>query len=78
MEIDVFTLFPEAFAWFVSQRHVVNALAIGHRLECVNYRDHTPLGADPLYRQVTIPTAGSTPRRRLVDPRPPCLPPPEE
>ena len=27
MEIDVFTLFPEAFAWFERQRHVANALA---------------------------------------------------
>ncbi|MGH2876567.1 MAG: tRNA (guanosine(37)-N1)-methyltransferase TrmD [Solirubrobacteraceae bacterium] len=43
MRIDVFTLFPEAFRWFESQRHVVNALAGGDRLECVNYRDHTPL-----------------------------------
>ncbi len=43
MEIDVFTLFPEAFAWFESQRHVQNALAEGHRLGYVNYRDHTPL-----------------------------------
>jgi tRNA (guanine37-N1)-methyltransferase len=45
MEIDVFTLFPEAFAWFQSQRHVTNALAAGLRLGYVNYRDHTPLGA---------------------------------
>ena len=45
MEIDVFTLFPEAFAWFERQRHVANALALGHRVECVNYRDHTPLSA---------------------------------
>ena len=43
MEIDVFTLFPEAFLWFESQRHVQNALAEGHRLGYVNYRDHTPL-----------------------------------
>ena len=43
MEIDVFTLFPEAFEWFESQRHVRNALARGHRLGYVNYRDHTPL-----------------------------------
>ena len=27
MEIDVFTLFPEAFDWFAGQRHVANALA---------------------------------------------------
>ncbi len=45
MEIDVFTLFPEAFAWFRSQRHVTNALAGGLRLGYVNYREHTPLSA---------------------------------
>jgi tRNA (guanine37-N1)-methyltransferase len=43
MEIDVFTLFPEAFDWFASQRHVANALALGHELHRVNYRDHTTL-----------------------------------
>jgi tRNA (guanine37-N1)-methyltransferase len=45
MEIDVFTLFPDAFAWFERQRHVSNAIALGHRLGYVNYRDHTPLSA---------------------------------
>jgi tRNA (guanine37-N1)-methyltransferase len=45
VEIDVFTLFPDAFAWFEGQRHVANALALGHRLGYVNYRDHTPLTA---------------------------------
>ncbi len=45
MELDVFTLFPDAFAWFEGQRHVANALAAGHRLRYVNYRDHTPLRA---------------------------------
>jgi tRNA (guanine37-N1)-methyltransferase len=44
VKIDVFTLFPESFDWFVSQRHVGNLLASGSVLECVNYRDHTPLG----------------------------------
>jgi tRNA (guanine37-N1)-methyltransferase len=43
MRIDVFTLFPEWFTWFTSQRHVRNALAAGSRLECVNFRDHTRL-----------------------------------
>jgi tRNA (guanine37-N1)-methyltransferase len=43
MEIDVFTLFPEAFDWFASQRHVANALAAGHALHRVNYRDSSPL-----------------------------------
>jgi tRNA (guanine37-N1)-methyltransferase len=45
VEIDVFTLFPQAFAWFEAQRHVATALAHGHRLGYVNYRDHTPLKA---------------------------------
>jgi tRNA (guanine37-N1)-methyltransferase len=43
MEFDVFTLFPEAFAWFQSQRHVVNALQRGSEFALINYRDHTPL-----------------------------------
>jgi tRNA (guanine37-N1)-methyltransferase len=45
MEIDVFTLFPDAFEWFERQRHVANALVHGSRLGYVNYRDHTPLSA---------------------------------
>jgi tRNA (guanine37-N1)-methyltransferase len=45
MEIDVFTLFPEAFEWFERQHHVNAALAQGHRLAYVNYREHTPLKA---------------------------------
>ena len=32
MEIDVFTLFPGWFDWFAEQRHVRNALALGHSL----------------------------------------------
>ncbi len=43
MEIDVFTLFPEWFQWFSTQRHVARALAAGSRLEYVNPRAHTPL-----------------------------------
>jgi tRNA (guanine37-N1)-methyltransferase len=43
VEIDVFTLFPEWFQWFYTQRHVRNALAQGSRLECVSIREHTPL-----------------------------------
>jgi tRNA (guanine37-N1)-methyltransferase len=45
MDIDVFTLFPDAFAWFERQRHVANAIAHGMTLSYVNYRDHTPLTA---------------------------------
>ncbi|MDQ6836658.1 MAG: tRNA (guanosine(37)-N1)-methyltransferase TrmD [Actinomycetota bacterium] len=45
MNVDVFTLFPDAFDWFGRQRHVVNAWHHGHRLNLVNYRLHTPLSA---------------------------------
>ena len=41
----MFTLFPEAFSWFERQRHVATAIAGGHRLSYVDYRDHTPLSA---------------------------------
>lgn len=45
MKLDIFTLFPEAFDWFQSQRSVQNALAEGNELRLFNYRDTTPLGA---------------------------------
>jgi tRNA (guanine37-N1)-methyltransferase len=45
VRIDVFTLFPEHFEWFLRQRHVSNALAEGNELIFRNYRDSTPLGA---------------------------------
>lgn len=43
MRLDIFTLFPEWFGWFSEQRHVANALAQGHALECIDYRATTPL-----------------------------------
>ncbi len=45
MKLDVFTLFPEAFDWFQSQRSVQNALREGNELRFFNYRDTTPLTA---------------------------------
>jgi tRNA (guanine37-N1)-methyltransferase len=45
MDIDVVTLFPHWFEWFRGQRHVANALALGHSLETVDLRATTPLGA---------------------------------
>jgi len=45
VRIDVFTLFPEHFEWFLRQRHVSNALAEGNELTFRNYRDTTPLSA---------------------------------
>jgi tRNA (guanine37-N1)-methyltransferase len=45
MQIDVFTLFPEHFEWFLRQRHVSNALSAGSELNFHNYRDTTPLSA---------------------------------
>jgi tRNA (guanine37-N1)-methyltransferase len=45
MKIDVFTLFPGWFDWFRDQRHVKNALGLGHELEPVDLRATTPLTA---------------------------------
>jgi len=45
MRIDVFTLFPQWFDWFRDQRHVKNALALGHELQAVDLRATTPLTA---------------------------------
>jgi tRNA (guanine37-N1)-methyltransferase len=44
LKIDVFTLFPEWFDWFGSQRHVRNVLERDSQLRFFNYRDTTPLG----------------------------------
>jgi tRNA (guanine37-N1)-methyltransferase len=43
MDVDVFTLFPHWFDWYRSQRHVTNAFALGHALECVDPRATTTL-----------------------------------
>ena len=43
MRFDVFTLFPQAFEWYLSQVHIRNALELGHEFRLTNYRDHTPL-----------------------------------
>ncbi|MEA2480335.1 MAG: tRNA (guanine37-N1)-methyltransferase [Thermoleophilaceae bacterium] len=43
MRIDVFTLFPQWFGWFGEQRHVRNALTLGHELETVDMRATTPV-----------------------------------
>ena len=43
MKIAVFTLFPQWFDWFYDQRHVRNALALGHELDRVDMRATTPL-----------------------------------
>jgi tRNA (guanine37-N1)-methyltransferase len=43
MDIDVFTLFPHWLDWFSEQRHVRNAIDAGTRLQCVDFRRHTPL-----------------------------------
>ena len=45
MRLDIFTLFPEAFEWFASQRPVRNVLSAGSELHLRNYRDTTPLSA---------------------------------
>jgi tRNA (guanine37-N1)-methyltransferase len=45
MKIDILTLFPGWFDWFREQRHVKNAVALGHGLETVDLRATTPLTA---------------------------------
>ena len=45
MKIDVVTLFPHWFEWFTTQRHVTNALALGHELDFIDLRETTPLKA---------------------------------
>jgi tRNA (guanine37-N1)-methyltransferase len=43
MQADVFTLFPSSFDWFLDQRHVRNAVALGSSVEAVDYRESTTL-----------------------------------
>ena len=43
MRADVFTLFPQAFDWYLTQVHVDAARALGHEFRLWNYRDSTPL-----------------------------------
>ena len=45
MNVHVFTLFPQAFDWFLEQVHVRHARERGVSCELHDYRDHTPLGA---------------------------------
>jgi tRNA (guanine37-N1)-methyltransferase len=45
VNVDVFTLFPDWFAWFGEQRHVRNAVEGGLRFEAVDMRATTPIGA---------------------------------
>lgn len=45
MKIDVFTLFPAWFDWFSGQRHVRNALELGHGLGFTDLRATTPMRA---------------------------------
>ena len=37
------TLFPQWFGWFAEQRHVRNALALGHELSWADLRERSPL-----------------------------------
>ena len=45
MRLDIFTLFPEWFGWFESQRHVRNVVGAGSELRFINPRETTPLTA---------------------------------
>jgi tRNA (guanine37-N1)-methyltransferase len=43
VNLDIFTLFPEAFDWFLEQRPVRKAIESGASLQTRDYRDWTPL-----------------------------------
>ena len=43
MRADVFTLFPQAFEWYLTQVHIRSAQQLGHEIHLWNYRDTTPL-----------------------------------
>jgi tRNA (guanine37-N1)-methyltransferase len=43
MNLDVFSLFPAAFEWYLSQVHVCRAADLGAPVAIWNYRDYTPL-----------------------------------
>lgn len=45
MRLDVFTLFPDHFSWFLAQRHVTNLLDQGSEIRLFDYRETTPLSA---------------------------------
>jgi len=45
MRLDIFTLFPQWFEWFETQRHVRNVVAAGSQVRFLDYRETTPLGA---------------------------------
>jgi len=45
LRLDIFTLFPQWFEWFETQRHVRNAIAGGSELRYLDYRATTPLSA---------------------------------
>jgi tRNA (guanine37-N1)-methyltransferase len=43
MKLDIFTLFPGHFQWYLEQRHVRNLLDGGSQINLVDYRETTPL-----------------------------------
>lgn len=43
MQLDIFTLFPGWFDWFLGQRHISGALAAGSAINLFDYRETTPL-----------------------------------
>jgi tRNA (guanine37-N1)-methyltransferase len=43
MDVDVFTLFPDAFGWFLGQRHVRNSMELGSTVSLVDPRESTTL-----------------------------------
>ena len=49
MQLDVFTLIPQAFAWLTEQRPVAAVLGGELDLRLFSYRDYTPLSAVDIF-----------------------------
>ncbi len=67
MRLDIFTLFPQWFEWFETQRHVRNAVAAGSELRFRDLRETTPLGAGQVDDSPSGGGAGLVMRVDVID-----------
>jgi len=67
MQIDVFTLLPNAFAWMTEQRPVAAVLGTELELRLFNYREFTPLRAGQIDDEPYGGGAGMVIRVDVVD-----------
>jgi tRNA (guanine37-N1)-methyltransferase len=67
VQLDVFTLVPEAFAWLTERRPLAAVLGAGLELRLFNYRDFTPLRAGQVDDEPYGGGAGMVLRVDVVD-----------